>query len=63
MTAPSAPANPQTDDQLLAVLREIIDAPHVRTDAAVSPFLTDWRGRYSGQALNPGNVLRVDCAS
>lgn len=48
MTIAAAPA----PDALLHRLQAIVGQAHVLTDAHdLAPFLTDWRGRYHGQAL------------
>ncbi len=56
----------------LNVLRAAIGEHHVLTDADAAPYLTDWRGRYTGRALavvRPGStdevaaVVRVCAAS
>ncbi|RZT94794.1 FAD/FMN-containing dehydrogenase [Advenella incenata] len=47
---------------LLATLQDIVGADHVLTGAAAQPYLTDWRGRYTGQALavvRPASVEQV----
>ena len=43
-------------------LKNIVGAQHVLTDSQAQAHLTDWRGRYSGQALavvRPGNTDEV----
>jgi FAD/FMN-containing dehydrogenase len=48
---------------LLAALKAIVGDTHVLTAAAdVAPYLTDWRGRYHGQAravVRPGSTAEV----
>jgi FAD/FMN-containing dehydrogenase len=48
---------------LLESLRAAVGAAHVLTDPAdVAPYVTDWRGRYSGRALaivRPGDTPQV----
>jgi len=48
---------------LFAVLADIVGPAHVHRDAGdMAPFLTDWRGRYRGQALcvvRPGSTEEV----
>jgi FAD/FMN-containing dehydrogenase len=48
---------------LLDELAEIVGATHVLTDAGdIAPYLTDWRGRYTGSALcvvRPGSTEEV----
>lgn len=47
---------------LLATLQDIVGADHVLIGAAAQPYLTDWRGRYTGQALavvRPASVEQV----
>ncbi|MBU1235592.1 MAG: FAD-binding oxidoreductase [Gammaproteobacteria bacterium] len=48
---------------LIDSLRSVVGAAHVLTEPAdVAPFVTDWRGRYSGAALaivRPGNTPQV----
>ena len=50
-------------NSLIDSLRAVVGAGHVLTDAAdVAPFVTDWRGRYSGSALaivSPGGTPEV----
>jgi FAD/FMN-containing dehydrogenase len=50
-------------DLFLAHCRELIGAEHVLTDDAdVSPYLSDWRGRYTGRAravLRPADPQQV----
>lgn len=50
-------------NDFLAQCRQLIGAPHVLTEAAdTAAFLTDWRRRYSGQALavlKPGSTAEV----
>lgn len=36
---------------LLADLQDIVGAEHVLTGDDAAPFLTDWRGRYTGKAV------------
>jgi len=52
--------NTPQKDELLSALREICGAKYVLTeDAETSPYLTDWRGHYKGNALavvRPGNT-------
>ena len=43
-------------------LAQIVGANHVLTDADAKPFLTDWRGKFSGQAkavVRPKNTQEV----
>jgi FAD/FMN-containing dehydrogenase len=47
---------------LQANLRAIVGAEHVLTGAACGPFLTDWRGRYTGAAqavVRPASTAQV----
>ncbi len=47
---------------IVMALQQIVGADHVLTGEPAQPFLTDWRGRYTGQALavvRPGNVQEV----
>ncbi len=47
---------------ILAALQNITGAEHVLTDEAAQSYLTDWRGRYTGNALavaRPGNAEEV----
>lgn len=48
---------------LLDALRTVVGDGHVLTDASdVAPYVTDWRGRYSGSALaivSPGDTPQV----
>jgi FAD/FMN-containing dehydrogenase len=48
---------------LLDSLRSVVGAAHVLTEPAdVAPFVTDWRGRYTGSALaivRPGGTAQV----
>ncbi len=50
-------------DVFLGRCRDIVGAGHVLTSAAdMAPFLTDWRGRFTGKAravLRPANVSEV----
>lgn len=56
-------------DDLPLILRNIVGASHVLTDAQeMAPFLSDWRGRYHGRAqaiVKPGDVdeLAKICAA
>ncbi|MBC7860067.1 MAG: hydroxyacid dehydrogenase, partial [Burkholderiaceae bacterium] len=43
---PAAPDSP-----FLEHCRELLGAAHVLTGASTEPFLTDWRGRFTGRAL------------
>ncbi|MFZ3288695.1 MAG: hydroxyacid dehydrogenase, partial [Telluria sp.] len=49
--------------EFLAQCRGIVGAGYVLTGAAdIAPFLTDWRGRFTGRALavlRPGNTEQV----
>ena len=51
------------DDAFLSRCRAIVGEPHVlSTSAGMAPFLTDWRGRFTGKALavlRPGSVDEV----
>lgn len=47
---------------IVMALQQIVGADHVLTGEAAQPYLTDWRARYTGQALavvRPGNVQEV----
>ena len=49
-------------DPLIEQLGGIVGPAHLRTGDAMSPHLTDWRGRYVGQAravVLPGNTAEV----
>jgi FAD/FMN-containing dehydrogenase len=50
-------------NQLTDELTDIVGVTHVlRNDDDMAPFLTDWRGRYTGRALcvaRPGNTVEV----
>ncbi len=51
-----------TNDSLTKTLAGIVGHANVLAEAAdLAPYLTDWRGRYQGQALcvvRPGNSRR-----
>jgi FAD/FMN-containing dehydrogenase len=55
-----------SDDQLIARLRALLGEAAVLADPqGMAPFLTDWRGRYSGQAscvVKPANTGEVASA-
>ncbi|MBB3120073.1 FAD-binding oxidoreductase [Pseudoduganella violacea] len=55
--------SPQTSSDFLAACRALSGAAHVLDDPAdMAPFLRDWRGRFTGQALavlRPGSVDEV----
>jgi len=54
---PAAPDSP-----FLEHCRELLGADHVLTGASTEPFLTDWRGRFTGRALavlRPASVEQV----
>ena len=48
---------------LVDTLRSIVGAPHCLTaDADMAPYLTDWRGRYTGRAravVPPADTARL----
>jgi FAD/FMN-containing dehydrogenase len=60
MTSSATPISPA---EFVAACREAIGAAHVLTDAHdTAPFLTDWRGRYTGAGcavLRPGTTEEV----
>ncbi|HWW72607.1 MAG TPA: hydroxyacid dehydrogenase, partial [Duganella sp.] len=49
--------------EFLTQCRSVVGDSHVLdTDADMAPFLTDWRGRFTGKAaavLRPGSVEQV----
>ena len=51
MPDPLAISDPMADSRFLTALREIVGASNVKTADDAIPFLTDWRGRYSGRAV------------
>ena len=50
-------------NELVGALAGVVGAPHVIYDVAgMAPYLTDWRGRYTGRAIavvKPGNTREV----
>ncbi len=47
---------------LLSALQQLLGDQHVLTDADAAPYLTDWRGRFTGQAVavvRPANTEEV----
>jgi len=47
---------------LINLLRNVVGADHVLSGETAAPYCTDWRGRYSGEALAvvlPGNTQQV----
>ena len=62
-TFTAKPLAPSERDRFLARLGEIVGAAHLHTDPErLAPWLTDWRGRYTGRvlaAVQPGDTGEI----